>query len=114
MAKSSYMDLRNKIIKIDRRILIQFKTNEAREIWYNWVEENSDDLELINYTRRWAKYMQHLIHEKHRQLSEIAYQTSLDCDINDCIGHEEYSVALDILIRCWIYGDNLEIYASKY
>ena len=58
--------------------------------------------------------MQYLMKEENKTIDEIAESTSITCDIVDISGYM-YNRALNMLVECWKYGEELrKWYAKRY
>ena len=96
------MATREDIIRIDETTEMQFKDEVAKKEWDNLVEINSHDSYgkgVVDYARRWAKYMQTLIAEG-KAIIEIAQQASYDAGFM-------YGCAVNALSKSWKYGEEL-------
>ena len=108
------MATREEIIKIDKTTEMQFKDEAAKEVWDEMVEKNSHDplgKGVVDYARRWAKYMQALIAEG-KTVVEIAEQASYDADIEGITGFM-YGCAVNALSQSWKYGEELRKWHNK-
>ncbi len=108
------MATREEIIKIDETTEMQFKDEAAKKVWDEIVEKNSHNPYgrcVVNYTRRWAKYMQTLIAEG-KAVIEIAEQASYDANIEG-ITALMYGCAVSVLSQIWKYGEELRKWHNK-
>lgn len=102
-------------IKSSKKLKIEFKNEDAAIKWKKLVEVNSSNLynfAIVAYARRWAKYMQYLMKEENKTIDEIAESTSITCDIVDISGYM-YNCALNMLVECWKYGEELRKWHAK-
>lgn len=95
---------------------LQFKDEEARKIWENFVEVNSKDdysVCVVRYAEYWAKYMQYLM-AKHDgvKVAQIADKASRDADIDGVTGFM-YGCAVNVLSQVWKYGEELRKWHNK-
>jgi hypothetical protein len=95
------------IRRIEETTDMQFKNKEAEEMWDEIVENNSSNF-ITDFACCWAKYMQKFISEG-KTVAEIAEQTSSECDFEGITGFMK-ACAIQILIQCWRYGDELQKY----
>lgn len=102
------------VLRIDDTTELDFKDQEGEKIWNQFVKENSKDpysCGIVNYSRRWAKYMQALI-AKGKTVDKIAKESSYDCNVNG-ISYFAYGFAVNILSQCWKHGDELLEWYNK-
>lgn len=102
------------IIHIDNTTEMEFKDNEAKAKWDEFVEVNSKDgysMGVVEYARRWAKYMQSKINNGN-QLIDIADTTSHEADIGGITGFM-YGCAVNSLSQFWKYGEELRKWHNK-
>ena len=93
-------EIKEKVLEIDETVEMEFKDDESKKIWDNFVEANSKDLYgmgVIIYARRWAKYMQKIM-EKGKTVIQIADKASCDCDIEGITGFM-YGCAVNVLVQ---------------
>ena len=107
------MATREEIIRIDETTEMMFKDDAAKKLWDKMVANNSDPygIGVVEYARRWAKYMQTLIAEG-KSVMEIAKQASYDADIEGITGFM-YGCAVRSLSQCWKYGEELRKWHNK-
>lgn len=110
---------RERVIKeameIDKVTALEFKSDEAKEAWEKWIKANSSSaygLLILHYTRRWAKYMQHLMKKHKKELPKIAKNSSSICDREGMTGNS-YGIAVAVLSLYWKYGDELRNWHNK-
>jgi len=106
---------REEIIQIDKTTEMMFKNEEAKEVWDKIAKKSPQsiyqDTAIVDFARRWAKYMQTLI-SKGKSVDQIAGYTCDDSDFEGLSGHM-YSCAIDALFKCWKYGDELRQWHNK-
>lgn len=95
---------------------LQFKDEEARKAWKNFVEVNSKDgysARVVRYAEYWAKFMQYLM-VKHKgvTVAKIAEQASHAADIEGITGFM-YGCAVNVLSQVWKYGEELRKWHNK-
>lgn len=108
------MATREEIIKIDETTEMLFKDEDAKKNWGRIVEKLSPDSYdkcIVNYARRWAKYMQTLIAEGNTVV-KIAEEASFDCDFEGITGYM-YNCAVNMLSDYWKYGQELRRWHNK-
>ncbi len=112
IAQQKAEEARRKAVKYevlysDKTIKMEFKDEEGEKVWKQIVKDYSKKYSkgIVEYARRWAKYMQKFIAEG-KTVGEIAKETSHDCDIDGISGFM-YSEAINILAQCWKYGEEL-------
>ena len=97
---------------------LQFKDEEARKVWDNFVEAQPKDdygVNIIRYAEYWAKFMQYLM-AKHEgvTVAKIASNASRDANIVGASG-AMYHRAINILSRVWKHGEAFrKLYNKKY
>lgn len=85
---------------------LQFKNEEARKFWNDFVEISSKESGAVRFAESFAKFMQYLI-SKHKKLSflpaasEAFYNVNTDETLFVCVG------AVDVLSHVWKYGGEL-------
>lgn len=102
------------VLHIDETVEMEFKDEEGKKSWNQMVEVNSKDPYgngVVEYARRWAKYMQKLIAEG-KTVVEIAEKASHDCDIEGITGFM-YGCAVNALAQYWKYGEELRKWHNK-
>lgn len=102
--------IKQKIIFIDETTELEFKDDAAAKVWADFVELNSKNfysLGVVTYARRWAKYMQYVKQNSNMSIAEIAEDTFCVADIEVITGFM-YDCALNILCKCWKYGEELQ------
>ena len=95
---------------------LQFKDEEARKVWDNFVEVNSKDGYsscVVRYAEYWAKFMQYLM-AKHDgvTVAQIADKASHAADIDGITGFM-YGCAVNVLSQVWKYGEELRRWHNK-
>ena len=95
---------------------LQFKDEEARKAWENFVEVNSQDpysSGVVRYAEYWAKFMQYLM-VKHDgvTIAQIADKASHAADIEGVTGFM-YGCAVNVLSQVWKYGEELRKWHNK-
>lgn len=94
---------------------LQFKDEEARKFWENFVENNRNGFSfcIISYAEYWAKFMQHYM-AKHEgvTVAQIADKASHDVGVDGVIGFMN-ACATDILSKVWKYGEDLRKWHNK-
>lgn len=95
---------------------LQFKDEEARKVWDNFVEVNSKDGYsscVVRYAEYWAKFMQYLM-AKHEgvTVAQIADKASHAADIDGITGFM-YSCAVNVLSHVWKHGEELRKWHNK-
>lgn len=93
---------------------LQFKDEEARKIWDNFVEVNSKDgysAYVVRYAEYWAKFMQYLM-VKHEgvEVAQIADKAYHAASIDGITG---FGCAVNILSKVWKYGEELRKWQNK-
>lgn len=93
---------------------LQFKDEEARKFWDNFVEHNfkdGDRARMVRYAKYWAKFMQYLM-AKHEgvKVAQIADKASHAAAI-DGINGFIYDSAVNLLSLFWKYGEELRKWA---
>lgn len=109
------MATKREIIKIDETTEMLFKDDAAKKNWGKIFKKLSQDPYgkcVVDYARRWAKYMQVLIAEG-KTVDEIAKEASTDCDF-EAISGFMYGCAVTALVRCWKYGSELKKWHNNY
>ena len=87
------------------------KIISGREIEYkNWYDKNSNPYErrCFTYAECWAELMEDLI-TKDNLIRDIAKETSRIADTDGITGFM-YGMAVSILSKCWIHGEELRIW----
>lgn len=94
---------------------LQFKDEEARKFWENFVENNRNGFGfcIFSYAEYWAKFMQHYM-AKHEgvTVAQIADKASHDVGVDGVIGFMN-ACATDILSKVWKYGEDLRKWHNK-
>lgn len=95
---------------------LQFKDEEARKVWDNFVEVNSKDgysTCVVRYAEYWAKFMQYLM-AKHEGVTveKIADKASHNADIDGITGFM-YGCAVNVLSQVWKHGEELRKWHNK-
>lgn len=95
---------------------LQFKDDEARKVWDNFVEVNYKDCYsscVVRYAEYWAKFMQYLM-AKHEgvTVAQIANKASYAADV-DGITVCMYGCAVNVLSQVWKYGEELRKWHNK-
>lgn len=95
---------------------LQFKDDEARKNWDEFVKNNSKDSYsscVVRYAEYWAKFMQYLM-TKHEGVTvvKIANETSHAADIDGVTGFM-YGCAVNVLSHVWKYGEELRKWHNK-
>lgn len=96
--------IQREIIQLDETTEMEFKSEEAKKSWLIDAESPYGNV-VLEYARRWAKYMQKLVAEG-KSINEIARQTALVCDVRG-IDACMYTFAIEFLLRFWKYGNEL-------
>lgn len=108
-------NVEKEVLAVDESSEIEFKDDESKAKWEQWVEINSHDgysLGVVTYARRWAKYMQHLMTKHNKAIYQIADNVSIVTDIDGITGFM-YGCAVAILSECWKYGEELRRWHNK-
>lgn len=103
------------VLAVDESSELEFKDDEAKAKWEQWVEINSHNgysLGVVTYARRWAKYMQHLMTKHNKAIYQIADKASHVTDIEGITGFM-YGCAVAMLSECWKYGEELRRWNNK-
>lgn len=103
------------VLHVDETTELEFKDDEAKKNWEQFVEVNSKDGYsncVVTYARRWAKYMQHLMEKHNKSVFQIAENASHMSDINGITGFM-YGCAVSVLSQCWKYGEELRKWHNK-
>ncbi len=105
--------LTSEFVKIDNCIDMNFKDSKAEIQWNTYVElyDNIMCIGIINFARRWAKYMQIEL-AKGKQFNSIVEDTSIKAG-SSTIPDWQYSKALSILCEVWKHGTELEQWKNK-
>lgn len=95
---------------------LQFKDEEARKVWDNFVEVNSKNgysACVVRYAEYWAKFMQYLM-AKHEgvTVAKIADKASHAADIDGVTGFM-YGCAVNVLSQVWKHGEELRKWHNK-
>lgn len=92
------------MLRIDETVEMEFKDEEGKKAWGKMVEaansKNPYSYGVMQYARRWAKYMQKFIDEG-KPVDEIADKASLDC--SEGITAFMHECAVTALAQCWKY-----------
>lgn len=99
---------------IDETTEMEFKDEEGKKAWDSIVELNSKNpygAAVVNYARRWAKYMQKLIAEG-KSVEESAKQSFHDCGMGEMTTFA-YSCVVDVLVKSWKHGEELRKWHNK-
>lgn len=108
-------NVEKEVLAVDESSELEFKDDESKTKWEQWVEINSHDgysLGVVTYARRWAKYMQHLMTKHNKAIYQIADNVSIVTDIDGITGFM-YGCAVAILSECWKYGEELRRWHNK-
>lgn len=108
-------NVEKEVLAVDESSELEFKDDEAKAKWEQWVEINSHDgysLGVVTYARRWAKYMQHLMTKHSKAIYQIADKASHVSDIDGITGFM-YGCAVAMLSECWKYGEELRRWHNK-
>lgn len=103
------------VIEIDKETELEFKDDEAKQKWEEWIKINSKgsyNLCTVDFARRWAKYMQHIMKKHNKSISQIANKTRSVSDIDGITGFM-YGISVSVLSQCWKYGDDLKKWHNK-
>lgn len=107
-----------KLVKQSRQTEeLQFKDEEARKVWDNFVEVNSSkDVYsrcAVLYSEYWAKFMQYLM-AKHEgvTVAQIADKSSHAADLYGINGFI-YGCAVNVLSQVWKHGEELRKWHNK-
>ncbi len=104
-----------KVLEIDESTELEFKDDEARQEWQEIVNINSNKEYgecVVTYARRWAKFMQYLMNNHDKRVTEVASNASFASDIDGITGFM-YGVAVGILSDYWKYGEELRKWHNK-
>lgn len=108
--------VQDEVLAIDESSELEFKNDEAKATWEQWVEINSHDdysLVVVTYARRWAKYMQHLMTKHNKTINQIADSASYDTYIEGITGLMYGCAVVAMLSECWKYGEQLRRWFNK-
>lgn len=89
---------------------LKFKDNEQRRFLVELTEETYDEecIQIIIFAKRLGRYLQYMVEQKNKKLVDVLDSAIIECDFEDWINSERRRLALLLLIRIWIYGDELE------
>jgi len=83
--------------------------------WKRMVQDGSNDVyngAIVRFAERWANMMETEM-SSGAKLSDIAQRTSDDADTDDitCTMH---GIAVSIMVRVWVHGDELKRWNREY
>lgn len=107
--------VREEVLEIDKTTQLEFKDEEAKEKWNNWVKDNSYpsyNLYTMKYASWWGKYMQHVMSKHNKTVADIAENTFDLVDMDGITGFM-YGCVVDILSQCWKHGEELRKWHNK-
>lgn len=107
--------VREEVLDIDKTTQLEFKDEEEKEKWNNWVKDNSYpffNCYTMKYARLWGKYMQHIMSKHNKTVANIAENTFDLVDMDGITGFI-YGCVVDILSQCWKHGEELRRWHNK-
>ena len=101
---------------IDAMTCINFRDAVAKECWNSLIDceyfSSPQAKSTMDFARRWAKIMQHMMSSEAKSLTEVVLPAALEADIDNASIHAK-DMALDLLIAVWSNGDDLSLWSSK-
>lgn len=104
-----------RVLEIDATEQIMFKSEEAQKLWNHALNSSAESFcgtNAMKYARCWAKYMQVLIAEG-KEVVDVAEYASVKCDAVFSVSKLQKRYAIQILIRVWKYGGELENWSKE-
>lgn len=100
------LKLEKDVLLVDETTEMEFSSKEQAKRWGIFVELNQDDEKFVTGTRRWAKYMQHLMKKHNKGLNLIADNACMASGVGE-FNEFMYGCAVNILVMCWKHGEEL-------
>ncbi len=101
---------------IDAMTCINFRDTAAKECWNSLIDceyfSSSQAKSTMDFARRWAKVMQHLMKNDAKSLTEVVLPAAIEANIDNANIHAK-DMALELLIAVWSKGDDLSRWSSK-
>lgn len=64
-------------------------------------------LQTITFAKRLGSYLQHMIEHEGKQIWEVLDEAVYECDVEECVTSEHRRLAIRLLKKIWMYGDEL-------
>lgn len=101
---------------IDAMNSLKFKDPAAREKWCSLIENqyffNREARASMDFARRWAKIMQHMMDHESKSFNDVILPAARDANIDNASAPTRKK-ALDILISIWSNGESLREWFDK-
>lgn len=98
-------------LKIIEKNHIKFRNADERKFLVELSCEFYADkfcMETIQFSKRLASYLQHMIEQEGKKIADVLDDAVDTCDFYDYVTLEHRRLAIKLLNRIWIYGDELE------
>ncbi|MBR1654661.1 MAG: hypothetical protein IJ690_07030 [Clostridia bacterium] len=97
------------VLTIDAMSSICFRDTTAKECWASLIDSDyfkSKSAQVtMDFARRWAKVMQHMMHNEGKPLNEVIIPAANEANIENNVGPYEKKLASELLASVWFEGE---------